>query len=382
MNQVPDVRQQTGLRHLLLVGAGPAHMWVLKQLGESRPADLKISLVAPALPAIHPRLLAGWVSGRHPLQDCLLPLEALARVSQARLYASPCQALDAARRVLQLTDGQTLPFDLLSLDTEAHMGRARAEIQMPGARQHALFLHPMALFVSLWPKLLALAAERAIHVVVVGGEAAGLELALAVAGTLCKPHGSRLSWVSETDLASLFPAASMRRRIEARLRELRITMLQAACVGISDSEVSLSNGARLLCDAPILAGPRGVPDWLASSDLALDAWGRVLVDGQARSRSQPHVFAVNHAASSDGRGAGYPDRAGPKLLRALRASFDGKGRRVAAGERPGRADEVQILTCGEREALASWRGIGVGGWVVGSVKQALDRRFMRSLGGA
>lgn len=377
-----DPGRRSGLRHLLLLGAGPANLYVMKQLARSRPADLNISIIVTTLPALQPRLLPAWAMGELELEQCEMPLQALAHACKARVIAGPCSSLSAAERRVVLADGQKLGFDLLLLDIEAHMGRARADIQMPGARHHALFLHPWKQFAALWPRLQELARTRAIHVVVVGGSRAAFEWLMTAAAELRPPHGSRISWVSQGPLEAQFASAPMRRRVLASLAQHGITLLQANCVGFSAGEVLLDNGARLACDAQLLAGPCSTPEWLQISDLALDPSGRVLVDPSGHSQSHPAVLAVNEAASVEIGSAEllrYPDSTPRRLLRSVRDMLAGRSPATIAKPSATERSGLELLASGRGRAIASWRGLSLEGRIPWTIRQALDRRFLRDL---
>ena len=382
MSSAVASRRRSSLRHLVLVGGGPAHMFVLRQLAQARPGDLNISLVAAPRTLYQP-MLAHCLSGEEEVESMDMPLTDLSQACQARLHDSPCRSLSGARGVLQLSDGQELPFDLLSLDLEAQMGRARIDLEMPGARQHALFLHPLRQFVQLWPRLLELASQRAIHLVVVGGGLRGFELVTAAVSALREPHGSRVSWVLQGQAEQLFPQTGLRAAIEAVLRQMSVTILPAHCVGVGPSEVLLDNGASLHCDAPLLAGPISAPEWLRQSDLALDGEGRVLVDGRGRSHSHPQILVANEFASQGtlpGTSAwNYPDREPRSLLRALRESLAGK---AIIGPRPDPVAPVaglRMLSSGNGQAIMCWRNVVWQGRLAGLIKRAWDRRFIESL---
>ena len=62
-------------------------------------------------------------------------------------------------------------YDVLSLDSGAVMDRG----QLPGAREHGLFVRPIEHFVRLLDGVLDLATRRVLDVVVVGGGAAGVD---------------------------------------------------------------------------------------------------------------------------------------------------------------------------------------------------------------
>lgn len=378
-------RPQPGLRHLVLAGSGAAHLWLMAQLAQSRPADLNITLVASSTLAMPSALLPDWVAGTVELDlNDLRPAD-LAQACQAKVIATPCRRLDATVRVLELSDSSLLPFDWLSIDTEAHMARAGMEALMPGARSHALFVHPAAQFAQLWPQVLGLANSRPIHVVLVGGEMLGLQLALAMAHALraaAPQHASRLSWVTPESLTELLPLPALRAKVQARLRRFDVTVLNTTCVGFEPGAVRLGNGASLQCDAPVLAGPVAMPDWLGGSHLQCDGRGRVKVDRQARSLSHPHVLAVNDAAAHEPDAQAGPGDPGPvlearRLLRSLQAGWREGGQRSL--DRAFALPEVRTLAGGPGHALAVWRGmVATGGWVT-AWRQARARRFLHAL---
>ena len=85
-------------------------------------------------------------------------------------------AVDAGERTVTLADGRVAEYDVLSIDTGSVIDRDA----IPGAREHGLFLRPIEHFVQLYERLLALATDRLLNLVVIGGGAAGFEVALAL----------------------------------------------------------------------------------------------------------------------------------------------------------------------------------------------------------
>ena len=70
---------------LLLVGAGPAHLGVLRRWALiERPAG-RIALVASAEHTWHAGMLPGLVGGRYSPEDCQIGLRALCQAAQVEL---------------------------------------------------------------------------------------------------------------------------------------------------------------------------------------------------------------------------------------------------------------------------------------------------------
>jgi NADH dehydrogenase FAD-containing subunit len=188
------------------------------------------------------------------------------------------------------------------------------------------------------------------------------------------PPGGRVSLVTGgPPPAQNYPAGVQRRVLEA-LRRLQITVLPDACVGMSAGEIELAGGARLACDAPLLAVGAQAPGWLAGSGLALDEAGFVAVNQFQQSSSHTHVFAAGDVASRidapHPRSGVYAVRAGPPLLANLRAAWQGQPLAPYAPPRH------TLISCGGRDAIAAWGGLHVQGRWVWRLKDRIDRGFV------
>jgi pyridine nucleotide-disulfide oxidoreductase family protein len=368
-----------GLKHLVLLGAGHAHVHVLHSLAKNRPADLNITVIAPYPRQLYSGMVPGFVAGHYPLDQCVIPLAGLLAGCGARYIEGSGVALDAEAKIVTLASGETVAWDWLSLNTGPVMDREKIEAQMPGAREHALFVRPIEAFGQLWPQVAALGRSRPIHLVVVGAGAAGLELAMAAAHTLRSanyPPGGRVSLVTGGPPPAWNYPAGVQRRVVQALRRLQITVLPDACVGMSAGEVKLAGGARLACDAPLLAVGAQAPGWLVGSGLALDAAGFVAVNRFQQSTSHAHVFAAGDVASRvdtpHPRSGVYAVRAGPPLLANLRAAWQGQPLQPYAP--PGRT--LNLISCGGRYAIAAWGSLHVEGRWVWHLKDRIDRGFV------
>jgi NADH dehydrogenase FAD-containing subunit len=214
---------------LLLAGGGHAHVHVLAALARAPMAGADVTLVTPFARQMYSGMLPGWVAGHYAVDQIVIPLPALAAAAKVRLIEGRIVALDAGARRATLADGQVLDYDILSLDTGPVMDRDA----IPGAREHALFLRPVEHFVTLFEALLQRAAASALDLAVVGGGAAGVEIALALAWRLQQTAtGSRVSLVAGADGPLAGFAAGVRRPVLKALRERRVTLLAQDCSAI------------------------------------------------------------------------------------------------------------------------------------------------------
>ena len=127
-------------------------------------------------------------------------------------------------------------------------------------------------------------------------------------------------------------------------------MFRDHCRAVEPGAVVLGQGARLACDAPVLAMPGEAPPWLASSGLALDASGWVATGPTLQSLSNPEALAVSTVATG--------------VARTLEANLRGL---VGGGPlslvKPCRQPPSFVET-GDRRALVAWGRLSAEGrWV-------------------
>ncbi len=363
------------MKQVLLVGAGHAHLQVLKDWGRTPMPGVRLRLLTPSPQQVYSGMLPAHVAGHCSFEQTCIDAAALARDGGIEVVLGSLASLDAAQRKLNTADGKTLDYDVLSLDTGAVMDRKR----IPGAQTQGLFVKPLQVFAQLWPQVVALADNKPLHVVVIGGGAAGVEMAMAVAHRLA--GRARVSLVSGRAGLLGRHSPQLRARCHAALRARQITVLPEDCVELLDGEVVLSNGARLVCDAPLLATGAVPPAWVADSGLQTADDGFIATVASLQSSSHPEVFACGDVSSRvdepHPRNGVHAVRAGPVLAANLRALL---AHQTLKPYRPQRR-ALQLLDCGNREAIAAWGDWASPPWLGGLAwrwKRHIDQRFIDS----
>ena len=87
---------------LLLIGAGHAHLGVLRRwaLVERPPGRIRLLSAGPV--AWYSGMLPGLLAGRHSAADCQVELQTLCRAAKVELIISPLESLSAAQQQVQL----------------------------------------------------------------------------------------------------------------------------------------------------------------------------------------------------------------------------------------------------------------------------------------
>ena len=361
------------MKHLLLLGGGHAHVHVLKRLALQPLAGVQVTLVTPFERQMYSGMVPGLVAGHYSEQECVIPLRPLARAAGVTFVQASAVQLDATARCVALSDGSKINFDLLSLDIGAVMHRDA----LPGAREHAVFVRPIEDFVNVLDGLWARAAQRRLHIAVVGAGAAGVELALAVRHRLRRAEGGvEVSLVTGGPAPLAGYASAVMLRVARTLAAHGVVVMRQGATAIQHDAVLLTDGTRLHCDAAVLATGAQAPQWLQASGLALDAQGFVLTGATLQSTSHCQVFAVGDVATRSDvahpKSGVYAVRAGPPLAANLLRAVAGLP--LLAHHAPKRT--LNLLSCGDRSAIAVWGNSSAQGRWVWWLKDHIDRRFV------
>ena len=367
------------MKRLVLLGGGHAHVFVLQALAQEPLPGVETVLVTPYERQVYSGMVPGVVAGHYAVDEAVIPLLPLVRQARVRRLLTSAVGLDAQARRVRLADGSVLAYDVLSVATGAVADRGA----IPGAREHALFVRPAEQFLLLMQRLRALCADRPLDIVVIGGGAAGFELALGLSHALGEgavatgsAGGARVALVTGGgDPLSNYPAGVVARGLRA-LKRQRVTVLRSPCIGIEPGAVILEQGTRVACDAPVVALGAAAAAWLQGSGLALDERGFIATGSTLQSTSHPHVFAAGDVASrADAvhpKSGVYAVRAGPALALNLR-------RLLTGGELLPHLPQqrtLNLLSCGDRHAIASWGRWSAEGRWVWRWKDRIDRAFI------
>lgn len=347
---------------LLLIGAGHAHLGVLRRWALIERPPGRIALLGPDPETWCSGMLPGLLAGRFPAADCRVELAPLCRAAKVDLIQGNVQALAAAEQQVLLDDGRRLGAGWLSLN----VGAGSVCPPQSGEGMQVLAVKPFAAFLQGWRAWQADPQPLAI----LGGGPAGVELALAIAG-----HVPQVTLFCAGPLLDGHPAG-LRMRALGHLRQRRVQVREHCPVDRIDGDCLVS------ADEPVWRTPRlllatgsqALP-WLAESGLSCDSEGFVLVAPTLQSHSHGHVFAVGDCASLPGawRSTAYAQRQAPVLAANLSAVLRGAPLR---SYRPHR-QRLALLATGDGGALLGWRDWSAGGQFYGRWKDYLDRSFVQ-----
>ena len=365
------------MKRLVLLGGGHAHVRVLADLADQPLDGWEVHLVSPYRRQIYSGMLPGWIAGHYPIEDCAIALDRLAGRAGITSHETSAIALDMSTQAVHCASGTALPFDLLSIDT----GPMPALDALPGAAQHALAVRPIERFIAAWPNLadhIGQASGR-FELALLGGGAAGVELAFAIQHRACREgwRALHLALVGSDALPLPGMPHATRLSVMALLAERGIAWHGGhRATGLDAHRLHLENAQALDFDACLVTTGAAAPGWPAASGLATDERGFIRVTPELQCPSHPQVFAAGDvAAYADPcpKSGVYAVRAGPALSRNLRAYCEGRPR---TPWRP-QPRALYLISSGNRHAWATRGGWSASGTWVWHWKDWIDRRFVR-----
>ncbi len=368
---------------IVLLGAGHAHVGVLRSHWETPIIGARITLATRRPETPYSGMLPGLIAGLYTYDDAHIDTRPLCAYARAELIIAEATGLDLANKRILCRDHPPVPFDVLSID----IGSTPSARDVPGVAEHAIRVKPIDGFLQRFEfareRILARHGDSRIGVV--GAGAGGVELMLALHARLTRDvriagfDPRRLQFTlfgADDDILPTFPS-EMRRRFRKLLTTRTINVLTNSRVtAVTGTSVQIEDRNPIAIDDVFWTTAAAPAPWLRETGLALDGNGFIRVTATLQSVSHPHVFAAGDVAMIDGhptpRSGVYAVRAAVPLTENLRRMIAGQ---PLIDYRPQR-EALYLISTGERYAIGTRNGTTLGGRWVWWLKDWIDRRFM------
>ncbi|HUF77590.1 MAG TPA: FAD-dependent oxidoreductase [Thermoanaerobaculia bacterium] len=362
---------------LLLVGAGHAHLEVLRRLGARDHPPVELIVVSDTPRQLYSGMVPGFLYGEYREEEVAVELAPLVRGAGGELVLTRATRVDPEARCVRLEGGGEVGYDLASFN----VGSRTAGEATPGVREHAALIKPIERALVVRRRLRELTgSEGRREVAVVGAGAAGVEVACSARTALDRCGGGGRVRLLEAG-GEILPGYSERFRHRARrvLAGRGIEVRTGAPVGSVRAEtVELENGDELPSGLTVWLTGAAAPPLFAGSGLALDERGFLRVDPALRSLSHPEVFGAGDCVTP----AEHPATPKAGVFAVREAPFLWRSLLVALGARGGypryepQRGFLSILNTADGSALLRWKGIVSHSRWSWWLKDRIDRRFM------
>lgn len=367
-------------KRIILLGAGHAHVQVLRQWIRQRFRPNECWLISDCDMQMYSGMVPGWLAGDYSAEDCVVHVAPLCRAAGVGWVQAQVTALRADAQAVT-AGGEGWDFDLLSINLGARQALGNTADNWVAIKPFENFVSAITQLdntAALLPSEQGVSVDVAtVQIAVVGAGLGGFELVLGLAARYRDASNPvEIAWYTGNrgPLPQLYPSA--RKRALAALEPWPVTLLP---------ELFPTDGPELeqlkSFQCVVWATGGKPPAWLDTSGLTLDEAGFILVDEFCSSLNYPNIVAAGDICRRID-GSLLPSgvnavRAGPVLannLRQLTISAKATLQRLRA-----RAWQLQIMALGSQDALAVfgpffWRAPWV--W---HLKRWIDLRFMAQL---
>jgi selenide, water dikinase len=371
------------IKDLVLIGGGHTHVSVLKGFGIRPQPGVRLTLITRDINTPYSGMLPGFVAGHYTHAECHIDLMPLAAFAGANIFHAEAIGIDRPNRRVLLANRPAVAYDVLSID----IGSRPRQHDVPGSAEHATPVKPIDRFVRHWAALVdrIMRPTGLIRVGVIGAGAGGVELILAVQHrlrTLLLQAGQSTERLHFAIVSAerLLPThnARVRKKFQRILAERGIAVhIDHEVVRVEPGRIVCRDGATLAIDEILWVTQASTASWLADAGLACDPDGFVRVRDTLQTVTDPLVFATGDCAAVDPhprpKAGVFAVRQGPPLTENLRLVLSGRTPRPFTPQRK----FLSLISTGDQYAIASrgaWAAEGKWLW---TLKDRIDRRFMR-----
>ncbi len=382
----PAMYQRLADHDIVLLGAGHTNSHILRMWRMQAIPNARLTCVSNFPFAMYSGMLPGTLAGLYDSAGMRIDLVQFTAAVDARLIVAQVTGLDVARQLLLFNDRPPLPFDVLSVG----IGSVPATGGVKRLDGTVIPIKPMQTFLPrLGDRVLDAVhrkkADEPLRVVVVGGGAAGVEIAMALPKRL---H----SWLDGRPLVMTIAhrgsvvcqdlPLSARTRIARLLTARNIDVWTNTDVHrVEQGQLHTTSGTTLAADLVIWATGAAAPPLLAQFPLPKDEHGFLLTDPTLRSTCGRPIFAVGDTGTiqfPDGRldasaKAGvYAVRQAPVLWDNLQRIVSGRELRAYHPQR----GFLRLLSSADRKAVIAYQGFSGHARWAWWLKDWIDRRFI------
>lgn len=360
---------------VVLLGAGHTHLHVIRMWRMHARANTRLTCVTNQPQATYSGMLSGVLAGDYPQERMEIDLVRLCASCNVRLIHAEATGFDAEKKQLQFDCRPPVRFDVLSIGIGSKQMQTSASCQ-------GLAIKPLQTFLDRLSQRIQELTGQPLYLVVVGGGAAGVELACCLPRFVAK-HARSATTLSVSlieqggQILSGMPQQSQR-LAQRHLAENDVTVhLNSTVHQLKEDQIELAGGEQLPANLVVFATSAVGPTLLGGFGLPLDDLGFLLTRDTLQSIGNDSVFVVGDSGTQEQsrqlpKSGVHAVRQGPVLWENIHRRLNGQS---LTTWRPQRSF-LTLLNTGDQRALATYKGASFHSRWCWRLKDFIDSRFM------
>ncbi|WP_027186399.1 NAD(P)/FAD-dependent oxidoreductase [Desulfovibrio inopinatus] len=363
-------------KHLVLVGAGHAHLTTLAGLTETCALGARVTVIGPGTYHYYSGMGPGALGGYYTPAEIRFNVERLTRNQGGTFLKDRVVSFDPQAKILSTEHHGTIDYDIVSFNVGS---RVPNPLSGPTG-QNVYPVKPIENLLAAARHIAGLVEQgHPPRVLVIGGGPAGFEVAGNVRH-LIRSLGEEMPDVTLVAGRQLLPSFPERvcTLAAANLFKRNITLLQGVrAVQLTEDELVLSDERRLPYDVVFLAMGVAPPALFTNAGVA-DSSGALPVNKFLQHPEYPDIFGggdcISFLPNPLAKVGVYPVRENPILKHNLDASVAGEPLMPFTDTDP---NFLLILNCGDGTGIFRKKNFIFSGRIAFFIKDFIDKRFMR-----
>jgi selenide,water dikinase len=360
-------------KQLVLVGGGHTHALLIRKLGQKPIPNVRTTLVSDAYHVPYSGTLPGYLAGIYRFDESHIDLYRLCTWAGVEFVHASVDGIDPKVKRISLKSCPGLAYDILSID----IGSTPSMEGVPGAERYATGIKPVPQFLKVFDSLMAKMESGTCSkqsIVIVGGGAAGVEVALGLRQRVALEH--EIVLVHKNSEVLNDKPHFVRRKFKKVLVSSGVKLHLASPVERVEKNVLKLKNHQINYDVLFWMTQASAAPWLKKSGLDLDQRGFLAVKDTLQTLSDDSIFATGDIASVKTeprpKAGVFAVRQAEPLTENLRLVFAGG---KAKSFKP-QMHFLAIVGTGDGKAVAMRGPFSASGAWAWRLKVRIDQKFM------
>ena len=362
-------------RHLVLIGAGHAHLTCLTSLRDFAARGHQVTLIGSGTHHYYSGMGPGMLGQTYRPQEIRFNSHRMAEAGGARFVKGLVARVQPLERKLVMASGEEIPYDVVSFNIGSGIPTAGVTIE---ETTNVFTVKPIEQLLCAQKSIVEQLSQKSLELLVVGGGPAGVEIAGNLRRLVRRHKGTAtVTQVAGSRVMGDLPD-TVRQRVLASFQRRDIRVIEGPhLTEVESGKVKLTDGRGLPFDFLFLALGVKPPSLFQDSGLPTGPDGGLLVNEFLQSVAHPEMFGggdcIYFQPQPLDKVGVYAVRQNPLLRDNLMAALEGG---TLKPFQPGGA-YLLIFNLGDERGIFRKKNFVFDGRLAFWLKDYIDRRFMR-----
>lgn len=362
-------------KQLVIVGAGHAHLTILKNLPEFINAGHDVTVVSSSSLHYYSGMGPGMLSGIYRPEEIRFDVKKMSQNRGAVFIEDKVVKIHPQKKKIDLQSGQTLPYDLMSVNTGSFVPVEAPDI----SDDFVIPVKPIENLLSARYKIIEALKRKELRITIVGGGPTGVEVAGNLDRLVRNESGKcRITLVAGTRLLRQFKNG-VRNRVRNALIRRQVQVVEGSRMSaIKDKSVTLADGSEIESDIVFMAVGVKPSPLFKDSGLTIGQDGGMLVNQYLQSVSYPEIFGGGDCISFEPQPLAkvgvYAVRQNPILFNNLLGFL----KDTALEPFKPQKSVLLAFNLGDGTAVVQWHSVVWSGRLGFALKNYIDQTFMKN----